>query len=71
MATERLDTRPPYTVSSWGGLSWGSIIAGALFAAALACILHSFAAAIGLGIISVRIVRTVRGQIYVRILRTY
>ena len=51
MATERLDTRP-YPVSSWGGLSWGSIIAGALFAAALAFILHSFAAAIGLAVSS-------------------
>ena len=51
MATERLDPRP-YAVSSWSGLSWSSIIAGALFAAALAFILHSFAAALGLAVSS-------------------
>jgi hypothetical protein len=46
------DTRPAPAEASTFYVQWGPVIAGAMTAAALAFVLHSFAAAVGLGVSS-------------------
>src|SRR4051812_17461990 len=50
MSTTEIGAEPRSSVLS--GLSWASIVAGGICAAALAFVLHSFAAAVGLSVSS-------------------